>query len=158
MNDKYYIEKLYPYRTLFQDAKEDILQEWVSFQPVKEIFFRHGIDQKQFLEKFAGGVFNYFMSVIAEEVVIGRCPVMEQFLLFLKDVDISSQELFEICTHFKRSMIDFTYTKQFNSQDIFNAINYPKSYIFFCVLLKKCFFIFCNKDYFIFITSEVVFC
>ena len=124
MDDRYYIEKLHPYRTVFQDAKQNILEEWTSFEPVEEIFLKHGIDKRHFLEKFASGVFDYFMSVIAEEVIIGQCPVMEQFLLFLKDVDISSQELFEICTHFKRAMIDFTYIEQINSQDIFNAITH----------------------------------
>ncbi len=124
MDDKYYIEQLYPYRNVFQDAKEGILEGWTSFAPVEEIFLKHGIDKRHFLEKFASGVFDYFMSVIAEEVLIGECPVMEQFLLFLKDVDISSQELFEICTHFKRAMIDFTYIEKINSQDIFNAITH----------------------------------
>ena len=124
MDDRYYIEKLRPYQDIFESAKENILEEWTSFKPVEEIFLKHGIDTRHFLDKFASGVFDYFMSVIAEEVVIGECPVMEQFLLFLKDVDISSQELFEICTHFKRAMIDFTYIQKINSQDIFNAITH----------------------------------
>ena len=124
MDDKYYIDQLYPHRNVFQNSKENILNAWTSFEPIEEIFRKHSIDKRHFLEKFASGVFDYFMSVIAEEVVIGQCPVMEQFLLFLKDVDISSQELFEICTHFKRAMIDFTYVKQINSQDIFNAITH----------------------------------
>ena len=124
MDDLYYIEKLRPYHDTFESAKENILEEWTSFEPVVEIFLKHGIDRTHFLDKFAGGVFDYFMSVIAKKVVIGQCPVMEQFLLFLKDVDISSYELFEICTHFKRAMIDFTYKERFNSQDVFNAITH----------------------------------
>ncbi len=124
MNDQYYIEKLRPYRDTFEREKERIVEEWTSFEPVKQIFLKHDIDRRHFLEKFAGGVFDYFMNVIAKKVAIGQCPVMEQFLLFLKDVDISSYELFEICTHFKRAMIDFTYKKEFNSQDIFNAITH----------------------------------
>jgi len=124
MENQDYIKLLQPYREEFVAYKESILKEWVSFAPVEEIFSRHKIEKKFFVEKFASGVFDYFMNVILEDVSIGECPVMEQFLLFLKDVDISSQELFEICTHFKRSMINFTYKKAFASYDVFNAITH----------------------------------
>ena len=134
MDDQYYIEKLRPYRDTFEKSKESILEEWTSFEPVIQIFLKHGIDRTNFLDQFAGGVFDYFMRVIAKEVVIGQCPVMEQFLLFLKDVDISSQELFEICTHFKRAMIDFTYVEGFNTQDVFNAITHIFDHNFSSIL------------------------
>ncbi len=124
MNDEYYIEKLGPYHEVFENAKEDILQEWFSFKAVSGILLKHGIDKEYFLKEFADGVFDYFMRVIVKEVTIGQCPVMEKFVLFLKDEDISSYELFELCTHFKRAMIDFTYKEEINSQDIFNAITH----------------------------------
>ncbi len=124
MKDKHYVKALQPYWEKFQNAKEEIVVEWVSFFPVEKIFIKHSIEKNFFITRFANGVFDYFMRVIAEEVTIGQCPVMEQFLHFLKDVDISSQELFEICTHFKRSMIDFSFENDFASQDVFNAITH----------------------------------
>ncbi len=118
------IEYLPSYLEFFKASKEKILFSWISFETVRTIFDRHGINTLTFLERFATGVFDYFMNVITGHVKIGECPVMEQFLLFLKDVEISSQELFEICTHFKRSMIDFTYEEGINSKAIFDEISY----------------------------------
>jgi len=122
--DGYYIKTLLSFKTTFENSKESILKEWMDYEPIIQIFLKHKIDKDEFLQKFAGGVFDYFMRVITEDAAIGGCPIMERFLLFLKGVEISSQELFEICTHFKRAMIDFTYQKGFNSRDVFNAITH----------------------------------
>ncbi len=124
MHNKYYIKILRPFGERFLNGKKEIIDEWVSFFSVEKIFIKHSIEKDFFVKRFADGVFNYFMRVIAEEVKIGECPVMEQFLHFLKDVDITSQELFEICTHFKRSMIDFSFQHGFVSQDLFNAVTH----------------------------------
>ena len=124
MNNQDYIQVLVPFQEEFRQSKEEILSKWADFPVISEIFDKHQIDKMDFVDRFASGVFDYFMRLIAKEVSIGRCPVIEEFLLYLKDVDITSAELFEICTHFKRSMIDFTYKKNFNSQDVFNAITH----------------------------------
>ncbi len=122
--DSFNVEHLRRNKETFVAAKESILSEWVDFTSVKEIFKKHSINQVHFLERFATGVFDYFMRVISGEVKLGECPVMEQFLLYLKDVEISSQELFEICTHFKRAMIDFSYDAGINSKEMFDEITF----------------------------------
>jgi len=75
------------------------------------------------VEKYAGGVFDYFIGVIRGEVSIGNCPVMQEFLAYLKNREISANELFEICSHFRRSIIDFSYDAKLNSKELFDDIN-----------------------------------
>jgi len=64
------------------------------------------------------------MGVIAGETEIGDCPVMQELLSYLKFREISADELFEICNHFRRSMLDFSYDANLNSKELFDEISY----------------------------------
>ena len=109
---------------LFQEGKEHILKQWFSYASLKLILKEHEIDETYFIAKYASGVFDYFMGVIAGEREIGDCPVMQELLTFLKFREISANELFEICSHFRRSMVDFSYDAGLNSKALFDEISY----------------------------------
>ncbi|ADN09587.1 hybrid sensor histidine kinase/response regulator [Sulfurimonas autotrophica] len=111
-------------KNVFTVSKADILNQWISYASVKEILILHKINEKDFIEKYASGVFDYFMGVIAGSRDIGDCPVMQEFLAYLKFREISADELFEICSNFRRSMIEFTYDAKVNSKEIFEDISY----------------------------------
>jgi len=64
------------------------------------------------------------MGVISGEVEIGNCPVMQELMVYLKKREISADELFEICSHFRRSMVDFSYDAKLNSKELFDEISY----------------------------------
>ncbi|MDD3506051.1 MAG: ATP-binding protein, partial [Sulfurimonas sp.] len=110
--------------TLLVSAKEYILLRWISNKSLQELFKLHGINKNIFLNKYASGVFDYFMDVIDAKVAIGNCPIMQNLLLYLKDKDIRADELFEICSHFRRSMIDFAHDSSFGSKNIYDEIYY----------------------------------
>ena len=111
-------------KNVFVASKIDILNQWVSYVSVKEILSLHEINENEFIEKYASGVFDYFMGVIAGNRCIGDCPVMQEFLAYLKFREISADELFEICSNFRRSMIEFTYVAKINSKEIFEEISF----------------------------------
>ncbi|MCW9027215.1 MAG: ATP-binding protein, partial [Thiovulaceae bacterium] len=85
---------------------------------------QHSIEPKLFIDKYGSGVFDYFMGVISGETEIGNCPVMQGLLSYFKDREISADELFEICSHFRRSMVDFSYDAKINSKNLFDEISY----------------------------------
>jgi len=118
------IPNLIKSQTTFISSKESILLQWVSYEAPQKILQLHNIDNKTFLNDYAGGVFDYFMGVIDGTLEIGDCPVIHSLLSYLKDRDIRADELFEICSHFRRSMIDFTYDVKLNSKEIFDEISY----------------------------------
>ncbi|MDD3475839.1 MAG: ATP-binding protein [Sulfurimonas sp.] len=105
-------------------SKELILKQWLSYDSPQKILKLHDIDKNQFLSDYANGVFDYFMGVIAGVVNIGDCPVMRKFLAFLKGKEIKTEELFDICSHFRRSIVDFTYDANINSKNLFEEISY----------------------------------
>jgi len=119
-----YIPTLITKEKFFRDAKDVILKQWVSYDSPKEILKLHNIDENYFLEKYASGVFDYFMGVIAGETEIGNCPVMKELLAYLKFREIGADELFEICSHFRRSMVDVSYDMGMNSKELFDEISY----------------------------------
>ncbi len=110
--------------TSFTGSKELILKQWLSYKVPQEILSRHNIDKDYFIQKYASGVFDYFMNVIVGKVELGHCPIMQELLVFLKKREISADELFAICSHFRRSMIDFSYDAKLNSKEIFDEISY----------------------------------
>lgn len=109
--------------TLFVDAKEEIVKQWVEYPSPHEVLLHHGIDTETFRELFAGSVFDYFIEVIRGTQEIGDCPVMATFLNFLKDRDVTSAELFVICSHFRKAMIDFTYINGIDNRELIDEIS-----------------------------------
>ncbi len=116
--------QLYNAREALAGIKDEILQEWVSQKQCASILGAHGIHPQWFKEKYAAQVFDYFMGVVAGDVELGQCPVMKEFIEYLKNQEIRSDELFLLCTYFKRSMVNGTYTLGINSQGLFESISY----------------------------------
>ncbi len=116
--------ELTKHRALFIGSKSEILDNWISYDSPKEILLEHKIEPKLFIDKYGSGVFDYFMGVISGETEIGNCPVMQGLLNYLKDREISADELFEICSHFRRSMVDFSYDAKINSKELFDEISH----------------------------------
>lgn len=117
-------KELIKYRHLFVEAKDEILANWISYDSPKKILLQRSIEPKKFIDIYGSGVFDYFMGVISGETEIGNCPVMKDLLSYLKNREISADELFEVCSHFRRSMVDFTYDVDINSKEIFDEISY----------------------------------
>jgi two-component system, NarL family, sensor histidine kinase BarA len=108
----------------FERNKDLILSQWLDYAEPKHILEFHKIDRVRFKEYYASGVFDYFMAVIKGVKKLGDCPVMSELLAYLKDRDISANELFSICSHFRKSMIDFSYDVKINSKTLFDEISY----------------------------------
>ena len=116
--------QLYHAKEALIDAKEMILNEWISQKQCASILKRHSIDPQWFKDYYASQVFDYFMGVVAGEVELGQCPVMKEFIDYLKNQEIRSDELFVLCSNFKRSVVNSTYYAKINSQGLFEAISY----------------------------------
>ena len=109
---------------LLIEAKEQILDGWLAFHEPNKILSGHDIELDFFKLHYGSGVFDYFMAVIDGTKAIGDCPVIANLLDYLKDRDISADELFIICSHFRRAMLDYSYDSSLNSKDIFDEISY----------------------------------
>ncbi|MFT5660272.1 MAG: signal transduction histidine kinase/CheY-like chemotaxis protein [Sulfurimonas sp.] len=118
------VPNLVRYQDIFKDSKDYILATWVSHPSPKEILKLHKIDAEHFISEYGSGVFDYFMGVILGTRKIGDCPVMHMLLIYLKDRETSADEVFEICSHFRRTMIDFTYDEEIDSKEMADEISF----------------------------------
>lgn len=121
---------------MFKESSTEIVNKWISSKTLTKVFVQHNIDSHYFTTTYAIGVFDYFMAIIEGNAVIGDCPVMGNFLEFLKDKEIRSEELFIICSHFRKAMIDFTYDNEINSKELFDEISYLYDENFFGLLRR----------------------
>ena len=87
--------------------KKKIVTLWVEDENINTILQGHKIGVDIFEERYAGGVFDFFISVLDGKIEVGDCPIIGSFLDYLKDRDISAEELFVICSHFRQAMIDY---------------------------------------------------
>ncbi len=115
---------LIKHQEIFKVSKKSILIQWISAPSPKNILKLHNINPKIFIDEYASGVFDYFMGVVLGELAIGDCPVMNRLLVYLKDRETSADEVFDLCSHFRKSMIDFTYEENIDSKEIFDEIWY----------------------------------
>ena len=106
------------------NAKEQIIDNWIAFEEVRKILYKHDIEASYFKEYFAIAILNYYIGVVKKEKEIGDCPVMATFLDFLKEHDVSSAELFLICTHFRRSMLDILFDFGCINKKLFDEVSY----------------------------------
>ena len=109
---------------IFIQNRQRVVEQWIAFESPRTILKEHKIDATYFIENYANGVFDYFMGVISGETEIGNCPVMQELLVYLKYREISADELFELCSNFRRSMLDFSYDSGLNSKQIFEELSY----------------------------------
>jgi len=105
-------------------SKGAILEKWISDELCASILERHEIDIIFFKEQYAGSVFDYFMGVVSGQMAIGDCPVIAELIDYLKNKELRADELFVLCTHFKRSVLNVTYDLGINDQSIFISISY----------------------------------
>ena len=115
---------LFEARAILFAEKELILDEWVNEEQCATILGRHEIDRDIFLELYAGNVFDYFMGVVSGHMALGDCPVIAELIEYLKNKELRADELFLLCTHFKRSVLNATYRLGIHDQEIFVAISY----------------------------------
>ncbi len=113
---------LIQHQEIFKSSKKNILVKWISSPSPKNILKLHNINPGIFIDEYASGVFDYFMGVVVGELVIGDCPVMNRLLVYLKDRETSADEVFDLCSQFRKSMINFTYEANIDSKEIFDEI------------------------------------
>ncbi len=118
------ISELHSVKGTLVSAKKAILEEWIAYDVCAGILERHEIDTAFFVTYYASNVFDYFIGVVSGQMAIGECPVIAELIEYLKGKEIRADELFILCTHFKRSVINTTYQMGVNKQEVFGAISY----------------------------------
>jgi PAS domain S-box-containing protein len=116
--------RMYEAFTAIVAAEKRIVEDWVYSEEVEQVLLLHGINPDLFHSDYAHEVFSYFVGVIGGFQQIGDCPIMATFLEYLKNRDVSSDELFIICTHFRKAMLKFLAGTGLDIRYLFGEISY----------------------------------
>lgn len=112
------------YISQYSSNKIQIIKYWISNKDVLAVLKRHDIKREIFVKKYAFSILDYYIDVVNEKVLIGDCPAIDELIIYLKDNNINSSELFVLCVAFKNSLIELTYDLKISSLQIENEINY----------------------------------
>ncbi len=112
------------YIHLYEKNKITLIKYWVSDKKVLSLLRKYDIEIELFIKKYALGVINYYIDVVKEYQEIGACPSMNELILFLKEKNISSSELFTLCIGFKNSLLEYTYDLKITNLQIEKELNY----------------------------------
>jgi len=78
--------------------KPIIIHEWIEDANIVTIFKKNNISTKKFADKFAIKILEYSISVMSFKKEVGNCPVMNKFVEYMIQHNITSQEILQICT------------------------------------------------------------
>ncbi|PLY06659.1 MAG: hypothetical protein C0625_08715 [Arcobacter sp.] len=112
------------YIGLYSKNKISLIRYWLRDEKIHNILKRHNIETDIFVKKYAISIIDYYIAIVNEKEVIGTCPTIEEFLFYLKDRNITSSEIFIICSGFKNAMIEFSYDLKITNLRIEKEINY----------------------------------
>ena len=119
-----------------KDNQKNIINYWVNTPTVIDVLSKHDIDINVFRDDYAEKILNYYFGVVDGVKEIGDCPVMAAFLQMLKEHDISADELFDICTHARKSMLTVMFDMDIASKELFRDISYVFDLNFKGVLMQ----------------------
>jgi len=81
-----------------EQKKLIIIHEWIENTNIIGIFKKHNISTNKFSTNFAIQILEYNISVMKSEKEVGNCPVMNKFVNYMIQHEITSQEILQICT------------------------------------------------------------
>lgn len=116
--------KINQYIDLFKNNRSVILELWMRYESIQNVLHSLKIDQNKFFDLYAKEVLEFYLVVMEEHNKIGNCPAMKKLIVYLKDNNISTSQLFVLCNGFRNALIDFAYNFNIMDRDIENDINY----------------------------------
>lgn len=111
------------YLKVFEINVALITDLWLDNKNVVDVLNRKNIDIPIFKSLYAAGVIKYFVGILKHETTIGSCPVMHKMLETFAEHHITSEEIFLICSGFRRSLVHFCFMKDIAFDETIDDIN-----------------------------------
>ena len=104
--------------------KISIIRTWISSPTVMKIINDYSIDKDLFVKRYAFGVIEHYIQVVKKQEKIENCPVIIDFIKYLKKQNIKSSELFLLCSSFKSALVDYAFKLNIQSIELIEKIVY----------------------------------
>lgn len=113
-----------------------LIKYWIKNKNILNIFKKHKIKTETFVKDYGIAIIEYFIAVVREEEKIDSCPFIEELLIYLKGKDVTSSELFIICSGLRNSFIEFSYDFEIISLEVEKEITHLFEESFIGILEK----------------------
>ncbi|MDD2896364.1 MAG: PAS domain-containing sensor histidine kinase [Aliarcobacter sp.] len=104
--------------------KISIIRTWISSPTVIKIINDYSIDKDLFVKRYAFGVIEHYIQVVKNQEKIENCPVIIDFIKYLKKQNIKASELFLLCSSFKSALVDYAFKLNIQSIELIEKIVY----------------------------------
>lgn len=104
--------------------KISIIRTWIGSPTVIKIINDYSIDKDLFIKRYAFGVIEHYIQVVKKQEKIENCPVIMDFIKYLKKQNIKSSELFLLCSSFKGALVDYAFKLNIQSVELIERIVY----------------------------------
>ena len=104
--------------------KISIIRTWISSPAVIKIIDDYSINKDLFVKRYAFGVIEHYIQVVKKQEKIENCPVVIDFIKYLKKQNIKASELFLLCSSFKSALVDFVFKLNIQSIELIEKIVY----------------------------------
>lgn len=115
------MKELKKFLPLLLENKDKILQQWLNIPKVQKFLKIYKIDTI-FKNRYAKNILEYYFDIIKGTSQIGQCPSINQMLKDFLELEIPPHELHNLCTNFKKTMVNITYDLNINNQTIYNEM------------------------------------
>jgi PAS domain S-box-containing protein len=104
--------------------KISIIRTWISSPTVIKIINDYSIDKDLFVKRYAFGVIEHYIQVVKKQEKIENCPVIMDFIKYLKKQNLKSSELFLLCSSFKSALVEYAFKLNIQSVELIERIVY----------------------------------
>jgi PAS domain S-box-containing protein len=104
--------------------KISIIRTWISSSSVIKIINDYSIDKDLFVKRYAFGVIEHYIQVVKKQEKVENCPVVIDFIKYLKKQNIKASELFLLCSSFKSALVDYAFKLDIQSVELIEKIVY----------------------------------
>ena len=111
-----------------------IIRTWISSSRVIKIIRNYSINEDLLVKRYSFGFLEHYLLVIKNDEKTQNCPVVMDFLKYLKKQNLRVNELFTLFSAFKESLIDFAFKMQLQNFELFEKINFYFEKIFSSIL------------------------
>ena len=104
--------------------KISIIRTWISSPTVIEIIDEYSIDKDLFIKRYAFGVIENYIRFVRKKEKVDDCPIVMDFIKYLKKQNIKYKEFFLLYSSFKRALVEFAVKLNIQSIELIEEIEY----------------------------------
>ncbi|MCH9812856.1 MAG: GGDEF domain-containing protein [Epsilonproteobacteria bacterium] len=95
---------------LLFESREQIVDKWIAREATQKMLAKLQIKPDHFKTTYGIPVVEYFVGVVEGTKELGDCPIMQKFIAFLSERDVTARDIFIVCMALRRSLIGHVFT------------------------------------------------